>query len=119
MTDFRIVWVSGPHKGTVHDLVIAKNCIVKHLKPGETGLGDKAYIGSKFFFAPFKPEESEAQRKYNIIHHKHRQNIERINRRIKCWHILKAVYRHDLKYHHFIFYTICYIVNISLMEVPL
>lgn len=119
MLNYKIVWVYGPHKGSIHDLTIARHAIVKQLQHGEQGLGDKAYIGSEHFFAPFKPAASEAQRKYNIIHHKHRQNIERVNRRLKCWQILKRCYRHDIETHHFIFYLICYITNILLMESPL
>jgi len=111
--------VYGPHKGSVHDLTIARHAIVNHLQQGEKGVGDKAYIGSEHFFAPFKPAETEAQQKYNIIHHKHHQNIELLNRRIKCWCILKGSYRHDIETHHFIFYLICYITNISLLESPL
>jgi len=72
---------------------------LSNLKPREKGLGDKAYIGHPRFFASFKPAKSAAQH-YNIIHmynNKYRQNIERINRKLKIWHALKYCWRHVRK----------------------
>jgi len=119
MKNFHIIWVNGPHKGSVHDIQIARAAIVNNMVQGEKGLGDKAYIGSEHFWAPYKPAQSSEQRKYNITHHKYHQNIERINRRLKSWHILKACYRGEKEAHHFVFYVLCYITNIVLQERPL
>jgi hypothetical protein len=82
-------------------------------------LGDKAYIGEAKFVCPFKPATSRVQEEFNSKHHAQRQNIERMNKRIKIFGCLKKAWRHELKFHEIIFSVICQVTNLSLVFEPL
>lgn len=82
MKSQKIIWVNGPYKGAVHDLTIARDKLTRQLGRREKAWGDPAYIGDSHFITPYKPPKGE-QKTFNYNLAAVRQNIERLNRRIK------------------------------------
>lgn len=116
----KIVWVSGPFAGSVHDLTIASTKFNNHLslvrtlrQARETAVADKGYIGSPQFVCPPRG---------NMVHHhdgrsallSHRWKVEAVNHRLKTWKILKMQFRHDLSKHQLCFMVVAKLVNLSL-----
>ncbi len=94
-----IIWYSGPHIGTTHDLRIwAEN--TPPLLARERYLGDKAYIGQDYehqLIVPFKEQEGEElpndRKCFNLIHRWYRATIEHTFSYVKRFRILNSVYR--------------------------
>jgi hypothetical protein len=116
----KIIWVNGPYKGSVHDLKIARDKLLKNMKEGERAMGDKGYIGEFKIIAPFKPATTEAEKKFNLNHYTIRQDIERINKRLKIFSVLQQPWRsHDLALHKIVFYVVAYLTQLNLQLNPL
>lgn len=115
----QIVWCNGPFKGSVHDLTIARSDLIHLLNEGEALLADKAYLGEECFITPHRPARTETEKQFDAIVNKHRQRIERINKRIKHFRSVKEIWRHDISLHHFVFIVVTHITNINLIEKPL
>jgi hypothetical protein len=123
MKDHNIIWVNGPFKGSVHDSKICKNRFVKKLASDETAIGDKAYIGILGLVAPYKPALSREQKDFNLSHYKVRQAIERCNKRLKQFRILRdcwRMYQNKVAiFHKMVFYVICYVTQLAFIQNPL
>jgi hypothetical protein len=90
--DGRIVWVSGPLPGSVHDLTAAGIWgIIRELKKVDLiVLADKGYIGAgRHIKTPYKGRRRpESEKAANRSHAKLRGPGERANAQLKTWKIL-------------------------------
>lgn len=123
MKPHNIIWVSGPFKGSVHDATVCRSGFVQQLSSIETALGDKGYLGVQKLVCPFKPAVGRDQKDFNLMHYKVRQAIERCNKQLKQFSILRDVWRFYQKnsagIHKIVFYDICYITQLTFIESPL
>ena len=116
-----IVWVRGGVAGSVHDITIARQCFTQHLLPGEAALGDKGYQDSNgHFITPVKGSAlSEEDEHWNNAVEKKRKRIERVNKRVKEFRIVKEPFRNDTAKHAKVFRVVCKITNVKLLFWPL
>jgi len=123
MRTHRILWVSGPFKGSVHDLRIARSNFVNVLGSSQRALADKGYIGDFHFIVPFKPPRGDKQKAFNLNHYTVRQSIERMNKRLKHFSCLRQKWRlrgpRGILLHKLAFFFICYVTQLTLEERPL
>lgn len=117
----KILWVNGPYKGSIHDVTIFRDKLVKELKVGEVVLADKGYVGESSCCCPFKPPKNPDQIFFNSKHYKVRQVIERLFSRFKHFNIISQKFRNKSNYeqHKVAFYCIASIIQIDLMFHPL
>ena len=94
--------------GSIHDITIARiSGIVDFANQnGEAGIGDKAYQGEKCFFTPIKQyvkrkkiKLNEEEKRYNKSLEKYRNNVERVNNRIKIFKCTREKWRHSIDEH--------------------
>jgi hypothetical protein len=78
----------------------------------EKMVADKIYTGDSHFICPLKLPHFN--KRYNSAIHKVRQNIERVNRRLKIWYCLKNQWRHSLEKHFIVFGVVCKLTNLLL-----
>lgn len=116
----RIVWVAGGFKGRATDITICRSSILQAILPGERILADKSYYGDSRILAPYKKygRLSPAQREFNRSVKKFRQAIERVNKRLKDFNILKDVWRHPIELHRTVFIVCANITQLNLMYNP-
>ena len=111
-----IVWVHGPFApGEWPDLNIALDSVVWMLEGDERIVADGGYPGYPMFFDT--PHEGGFDNEYQstrktLVRARH----ECINRRLKCWQILKQVYRHDIHEHGTHFRAVANLEQLNLME---
>ena len=109
-----IVWVNGPYAcGHCNDINIFWESLVTFLGPGERVETDDGYIGDaphhiKCPMSCINPVESR------IMQGRARNRQETVNRRFKCWGILKQVIRHDIPKHAEVMYDVATITQISI-----
>lgn len=90
------VWMSGPHAGTIHDVVL-----FRHYCPDlghNTLLADKAYVGAyPPLITPFKKRPnhnvSEEQNDFNLVLSWYRATIEHLFSQYKKFNIIGTKYR--------------------------
>jgi hypothetical protein len=114
--------------GSIHDITIARiSGIVDFANQnGEAGIGDKAYQGEKCFFTPIKQYVkkkkillNEEEKRYNKSLEKYRNNVERVNNRIKIFKSTREKWRHSIEEHSRMIYALSSIVNLSFIFRPL
>lgn len=117
----RIIWVNGPYKGAVSDITIARDKLIPALDNGELCLADKGYVGeAQHILCPYKPPRNDYEHQVNYAINKKRQEIERINKRIKNFDCFSQEWRcQDYNFHEKCFVSVCKIVNILLEDEPL
>lgn len=113
----RIVFVSGSYPGSHHDLTIARNSSLLHLEDGESVVVDSGYRGDHRCIPP-RNSSSEASDRENRAMSFLRQNVERMNRRIKIFEAAKS-YRGCRMNHSSVFFACCYLTNLELEVTPL
>ncbi|SPT60684.1 Transposase and inactivated derivatives [Actinomadura madurae] len=93
--DGALVWVSGPLRGSVHDLAAARiRGVIRALAAtGLLVLADKAYQGAgAHILTPYKGRDKpEPQKDANRAHAKLRGPGERANAQLKSWRILRQL----------------------------
>ncbi|MFF5257939.1 transposase family protein, partial [Actinomadura viridis] len=93
--DGRLLWVSGPLRGSVHDLRAARIWgIIRALAAtGILVLADKAYQGAgEHVLTPYKGRDKpESQKDANRAHAQLRGPGERANAQLKTWRILRKL----------------------------
>lgn len=101
----RIIWVNGPYKGAFSDISIFRHRLSFIVPPTKLLLGDKGYIGeSSRILAPYKGSNLTAdQRRLNYKISRIRQDIERVNKRLKDWKLMEFKWRSG----DYIFHGIC------------
>ena len=119
MTSNQIVWLNGPYKGGTHDLEVAREKLLKQLRPGEKVMGDKGYVGEARILAPFKPPRNDEEKLFNVNHYKVRQSVERMNRRLKIFGCLTSVWCHELELHKIAFYVVTNVTQVEFHTHPL
>jgi len=91
-----VIWWSGPHIGTMHDLRLYRE-YPPPLLPNEQILADKAYVGGgPHLIAPFKKKRgriSHEKRAFNKVHRWYRSTVEHSIGFIKRFRILNGMYR--------------------------
>ena len=93
--DGTLLWVSGPLRGSVHDLAAARiwGVIRALAATGLLVLADKAYQGAgAHILTPYKGRDKpEPQKDANRAHAKLRGPGERANAQLKTWRILRKL----------------------------
>ncbi|MFD0857028.1 transposase family protein [Actinomadura adrarensis] len=93
--DGRLLWVSGPLRGSVHDLKAARiwGVIRALASTGMLVLADKAYQGAgDHVLTPYKGRDKpESQKDANRAHARLRGPGERANAQLKTWRILRKL----------------------------
>ncbi|MFG1856079.1 transposase family protein [Actinomadura geliboluensis] len=93
--DGALLWVSGPLRGSVHDLTAARiwGVIRALAATGLLVLADKAYQGAgAHILTPYKGRDKpEPQKDANRAHAKLRGPGERANAQLKSWRILRRL----------------------------
>jgi hypothetical protein len=116
----KIIWISGPYAGSVHDLVMARGHLVPYLNEKKLFLlADKGYIGENCFITPVRNPKPIADIDQNILIGSVRQSIERMNKRLKVFNCLKNIWRGSFERHGLVFDVICNIMNIITEFQPL
>ena len=105
-----IVWVYGPHRGAKHDITIFKENLRNKLDNGEMIEGDKGYIDGNWIRSKEDYSTVKERREKGRLRNRH----ETVNRRFKCWSILKQEYRHDIKKHEYIFRSIANLTQMGI-----
>jgi len=105
----RICNISPGFPGSVHDIAIARiSGIVDFANQNqEVGIGDKAYQGERCFVVPIKSYKkngtkiklTEDEKRYNKSLEKFRNNVERVNCRIKIFKCTTNKWRHSIDEH--------------------
>jgi len=78
----KIVLVSGGYPGAVHDMTIVRQLTLPLLDINEKLVADRGYIGDHRLLTPV-PEYTVESRRLNKIMNYLRQNVERMNNRVK------------------------------------
>lgn len=105
-------------KGSVHDFEMYKESDI-HMLDDILCVGDKGFQGicniHVFSITPYKKPKggklTDDQKSYNSSLSKYRIKIEHVNRRLKCFKILKYCYRNKQKKHLLRLSLICGILN--------
>ena len=109
-----IVLVNGPYTcGYCNDINIFRESLVSFLGLGERVEADDGYIGDalQHIKCPMSCTNSVARR---IIEGRAKSRQEIVNRRRKCWGILKQVFCHDIPKYTEVMYAIATITQISI-----
>jgi hypothetical protein len=120
-----ILSVFGGCAGAIHDMRIARISGLEGLLASneEVGIGDKAYIGSPQFIAPFKKPQNgqltEDQQNFNKLIEQFRHTVERVNARLKVYQSVRQEWRHSIEKHSVVFHVIALLVNLSFKQRPL
>lgn len=108
-------WVAGAQPGSVHDLTLLRHFgLLRHLKPHELLLADKAYIGEWQILTPFRKPETLQEMAFNKYLSALRMPVEHVFALFKAWKCLSTPWRHSLLLHPVVFYVIAQIVNIDM-----
>jgi hypothetical protein len=115
-----IIWVRGGVVGSVHDLTIARECLVHVMSNNENALADSGYQGDNHFVTPHKGLNlAPEQINFNSILQRHRCRVERVNKHIKIFKAVRLPWRHNLEKHAIDFMVVCNLTNINLLCHPL
>jgi len=113
----KIIYVSCGHQGAIHDMKIARENSLTILEGEETLVVDPGYKGHQRLLNPL-PGRNEEEKEQNKIINYLRQNVERMNNRIKIFNAA-ARWRGRKENHAHVFLAICYITNLELEVHPL
>lgn len=120
--DPKIVWVSGPMPGSIHDLTMArKNRLFRKLIPGEKVMGDMGYVGHPRMVTPLKKNSKinpKFRNWFNKKFGKIRVKVEHVLHRVKIFDCFNQEWRHSLKYHQVAFYCAINILAVELKFFP-
>jgi hypothetical protein len=94
-----VIWWSGPHCGTIHDLTLFRQN-PPPLLPNEQLLADKAYVGGgAHLIAPYKKRNhrlAPLKTAFNKVHRWYRSTVEHSIGFIKRFYILSGMFRGHL-----------------------
>ena len=120
----KIIWLSGPYRGTASDPTIAKKSGIKrHPHQNEAILADKLYRGDYFSFITAVSGHhyslSHEERAYNFLIYSTRNSIERVIQHATCFGVLKNVWKYSFYLHKKCTLAVCKLVNFHLLFEPL
>ncbi|KAI3655168.1 hypothetical protein MP638_007126, partial [Amoeboaphelidium occidentale] len=116
----RITWANGPYKAAFPDISVYRDKLLHILDVEEVLLGDKGYIGASHVLTPHKPAKTAEERRFDCNLNRARQDIERVNKRIKDWFLFATTYRStDYDFHGYCFIVVCKILNLIFESDPL
>ena len=118
-----ILWIYGPIKGSVSDLKIFQQKLKKEMGKNEKMIADKGYIGEDKLLTASKEikhslknkQQTDFETNLNSI----RQDIERVNKRIKIFNAMGGKYRGDFDMHKVCAEVIVKMLNIIFKKHPL
>ena len=109
-----IVWVNGHYAyGHCNDINVFRESLVSFLGPGERVESDDGYIGDTLHHIEC-PMSCTNPVETIIMQGRVRSRQETVNRRFKCWGILKQIFRHDIPKHAEVMYAVTTITLISI-----
>jgi DDE superfamily endonuclease len=114
----KIVYISGGWAGSKHDLTIARRSSLLQLENGEKTVCDLGYIGQDHQIITPLPNTTLANVFQNKMMSHLRQNVERMNNRIKIFRAARE-WRGRRNNHWKVFHAISYITNLELEATPL
>lgn len=120
----KIVWLSGPWRGTASDPTIARKSGIKsYLHENEALLSDKIYRGDRQTFLTAVPGHTyvleDEEKAYNFLVYSARNSVERLIRRITSSGIFQHVWRFSFKLHKKCMKAVSKLVNFTLIFEPL
>ena len=122
----QIVWVRGPCKGAVNDMKIFKTGLKAMLEPGEKLLADLCYVGKEEEDRLITGAKADCGRFITDEELKHiarmnslRQDIERVNSRLKVFNMNTKVWRHSHEKHEVALKVLCRIMKLYYEDSPL
>jgi hypothetical protein len=106
-----IVWIHGPFPcGAWPDLKIFRSALKQALAPGEKVEADNGYPGKRGTVRTANDYVSQVDKKAK---QRARARHETVNRRLKQFNCLKAVYRHDQDKHWMVFTAVAVCTQLS------
>lgn len=114
----KIVYISGSWAGSVHDITIARQSSLLKLENGEKVVADLGYIGQDYQIITPLENTTFQNALQNRLMSNLRQNVERMNNRIKIFHSARE-WRGRRENHQEVFFACCYITNLELEVTPL
>jgi hypothetical protein len=115
----RLVWVGGPVPGSVHDMKLAKLFgLLDNLMDDEYILADKGYIGEWNIITPVKNPQTLLEYILSHLISSLRWIVENVLARIKGFRCLSTKWRHSIDLHFIVFYVVCEIVNVDMINRP-
>ena len=119
----KIIWLSGPWKGSGHDASIAEVSGIKDLLSGSALLADKIYRGDSIAFICPHPGHTSSLTKegqaYNYLVYSARQTIERMIKRMRIFGVLVVRWRYSLPFLGLCGKVVGKLVNLFLIYEPL
>ena len=108
----KICWHSGGFRcGEMNDLQIARIGICEHIPRGERIIADKGYKGERCVFETY-PDEGDHpyERSMRVLLARH----ETVNKRIKDFTGMRALWRHGWRKHNMTFAAVVNVVEIQI-----
>jgi hypothetical protein len=120
ITDGRIVWVSEPAPGRIHDITLYRMHLQPLILPWETLLGDKGFQGEPELITPVKGRTlTPFEKASNTYIGSVRAIIERTIGRIKRFAAVSHVWRHDRALHPVVFKVCANLAQLTMEVAPL
>lgn len=102
-----IVWAFGGYPcGEYSDLTLAREAFVLAMNNNERAMADKGYADQTCFIQPSIQN--------NIKHKRIMSRHETVNKRLRQFHILKNVYRHDRQKHPMVFHAVANLTQLMI-----
>lgn len=120
LSDGKVCWFNSGAPGSIHDLkLLRENGLLTLL--GENGaiIGDSGYCGEPQVLTPFKGRLDPIQLKFNKFIHGARALVERVNARMKKWHCISDIWRHQPGKQELAFRVCLKLFNLELYFSPL
>jgi hypothetical protein len=120
----KIIWLSGPWRGTASDPTIANQSGIKRLlHENEALLSDKIYRGDKISFITAVPGHTynldDEEKAYNHLVYSARNSVERLIHRITSSGIFQHVWKYSFRLHQRCMRSVARLVNFTLIYEPL
>jgi DDE superfamily endonuclease len=107
----KCVWISGPHRGGKHDIVIFREGLKGKIAQGKRVIADRGYVTSRDDEKMLSTPDALDSKELNNFKSRARLRHETFNGRLKFFHCLSDTFRHDLDKHKLAFEAVCVIVQ--------
>ena len=107
-----ICWINGPFQpGIFNDIKIFQRDLKHRLLAGEQVIADQGYRGEPLFARI--PDEQLDTPEETHFNQRARSRQENVNRFFKNWKCLSQTFRHDIKKHCVVFWSVAILTQIS------
>ena len=120
--NYKMVWVAGGVGAGCGDLELARESgVLNFIEANELVAADKGYNDDDTYFmtAITGCELSNEEKRYNTMLRKYLARHEIVNKRLKHFHVLTTVFRHDIEFHSTCFKACAMLTQLSLSRQPL